>query len=133
MNHWLPHWDIEAEETPVRFIITSTRIDAVFEKSQEPSMYRYRITLESLSPETEDKELRFEVENHDDIFAIARRMSGKLDLDENATNAFALGLKLFGETILKNRDNPLFAQIKPSMGEFMRALKGNVRSPGSEV
>ena len=77
--------------------------------------------------------LEFEVENHDDIFAIARRMSGKLDLDENATNAFALGLKLFGETILKNRDNPLFAQIKPSMGEFMRALKGNVRSPGSEV
>jgi hypothetical protein len=107
-------------------------MDVVLEKSQEPSMYRYRITLESLSPETEDKELRFEVENHDDIFAIARRMSGKLDLDENATNAFALGLKLFGETILKNRDNPLFAQIKPSMGEFMRALKGNVRSPGSE-
>jgi Domain of Unknown Function with PDB structure (DUF3861) len=107
-------------------------MNVVLEKRQEPSMYRYRITLESLSPETVAKELRFEVENHDDIFAIARRMSGKLGLDENATNAFALGLKLFGETILKNRDNPLFAQIKLSMGEFMRALKGNVRSSGSE-
>jgi len=95
-------------------------------------MYRYRITLESLSAGTEAKELQFEVENHDDIFAITRRMSGKLGLDENATKAFALGLKLFGETILKNRDNPLFAQIEPSMGEFMRSLKGSARSSGSE-
>jgi hypothetical protein len=107
-------------------------MDAMLEKVQEPCMYRYRITLESLSPETDARELQFEVENHDDIFAVARRMSGKWGLDENATNAFALGLKLFGETILKNRDNPLFAQIKPSMGEFMRSLKGSVRSSESD-
>jgi hypothetical protein len=96
-------------------------------EDQELSMYRYRITLESLSPATEAKELHFEVDNHDDIFAIARRMSGKLGLEEEATNAFALGLKLFGETILKNRDNPLFGQIKPSFGELMRSLKEKLR------
>ena len=91
-------------------------------------MYRYRITLESLSPATEAKELQFEVDNHDDIFAVAHRMSGKLGLEEDATNAFAVGLKLFGETLLKNRDNPLFGQIKVAMGEFMRSLKEKLRS-----
>ncbi len=56
--------------------------------------------------------------------AIARRMSGKLGLDENATNAFALGLKLFGEAILKNRENPLFGQIKPSMVGIYEGAEG---------
>jgi Domain of Unknown Function with PDB structure (DUF3861) len=91
-------------------------------------MYRYRITVESLSSTTEAQKLQFEAENHDDIFAIVRKMSGSLDLDEDATKAFAVGLKLFTETVLKNRDNPLFSPIKPALGEFMKALKGQHRS-----
>jgi hypothetical protein len=60
-------------------------------------------------------------------------MSGtKLGLDEDTAKAFAVGLKLFGETILKNRENPLFTQMKLAMGEFMKSLKAKLRSDASE-
>lgn len=89
-------------------------------------MYRYRITLESLSPATMDRELKFEVENHDDLFKIANLMKGKFGLDEDATNALALGLKLLGETILKNRENPLFGGFKPQFADFNKSIKGEL-------
>lgn len=89
-------------------------------------MYKYRVTVESLSGNTQLDRLQFEAENHDDITAIAERLSGKLELDRDATLAFAVGLKLFGETILKNRDNPLFQSIKPAFGDFMKNLKQRI-------
>jgi hypothetical protein len=89
-------------------------------------MYRYRITVESLTPGTAAQSMQFEAENHDDIFAIASRTvsSGRLGLDENATKAFVVGLKLFGETVLKNRTHPLFAPMKDALDDFIRNLKG---------
>lgn len=41
----------------------------------------------------------------------------------DATAAFALGLKLFGETLLENRQHPLFEQLLPQFGQFMKHLK----------
>jgi hypothetical protein len=87
-------------------------------------MYKYRVTVESLSPPAESEPLRFEVENHDDLFAIVSKMSARADLDPDSVQAFAVGLKLFGEVVLRNRSNPLFAKIMPALGEFMRDLKG---------
>ena len=86
-------------------------------------MYRYRITVESLSPATEGEKLSFEAENHDNLFLIARNAVGHFNLDEDAAKAFAIGLKLFGETVLKNRNHPLFGSIKPAMGEFIKTMK----------
>ena len=87
-------------------------------------MYRYRVTVESLSPAAESEPLRFEVENHDDIFAVVRKMSAREDLDAESVKAFAVGLKLFGEVVLRNRSNPMFGRIMPALGEFMHDLKG---------
>ena len=89
-------------------------------------MYRYRVTVEALSENPEQPSLTFEVVNHDDIPSIARRLSGKVAMDEDATKAFAVGLKLFGETILQNRENPLFVEIRPAFVEFMKKLKQQV-------
>lgn len=92
-------------------------------------MFRFRITVESLAPAAEAQSLQFEVENHDDIISIARGMPGRIEqLDDDAAKAFAIGLKLFGETILKHRTNPLFSPVKPVMAEFMKNLKQQLRA-----
>ena len=93
-------------------------------------MHRFRITVEPLSSAADP--LTFEVENHDDIISIAHRMNGRFDLDEESSKAFGIGLKLFGEIILKNRNRPPFDQIRPAMGEFMKAVKGKAPSPHQE-
>jgi hypothetical protein len=91
-------------------------------------MHRFRITVEPLSPASEPQTLQFEVENHDDIISIARRMSGRIELDDHGAKAFVIGLKLFSETILQNRTHPLFAPMKPIFGEFMKNLKQHLRA-----
>jgi hypothetical protein len=69
-------------------------------------MYKYRVTVEALEGNTLQPQMQFEVENHDDITAVAARLSGKIGLSPDATEAFAVGLKLFGETIVRNRESP---------------------------
>jgi hypothetical protein len=61
-------------------------------------MNRYRITVESMSSSAEP--LRFEVENHDDIAAIARKIPSRFGLSEDDTRALVIGFRLFGEIVL---------------------------------
>lgn len=92
--------------------------------------HRYRITLERISdsPEVEDAgTLQFEAGNHDDIFAIIARIRSKGQLDADAAAAFGLGMKLFGETLLDNRNTPPFDALVPHFGQFMKTLKGDNR------
>ena len=95
-------------------------------------MYRFRVTVESLPTAGEPEKIQFEVENHDDILAIAKRATGKLGLEGDAAPAFVIGLKLFGETVLQNRALPLFAAIKPALGDFMKAMKEQIRATGTD-
>lgn len=89
--------------------------------------HRYRVTLEHLA----DKEggavsrepLRFEVGNHDDIFSIVERLRRRSDFDENDAAAFGVGLKLFSEVMLENRENSLFSSFIPHFSQFMKDLK----------
>lgn len=74
-------------------------------------------------PSTYTEKLAFNVGNHDDILAIVERMQQAKLFDKDATAAFALGLKLFGETLLENRQHPLFEQLLPQFGQFMKQLK----------
>lgn len=87
----------------------------------------YKFTVEHLQnakgEAIDTPPLQFEAHNHDDIFKIVDALKGKMPLDEADATAFAVGIKLFGEVILKNRDNPLFKEFKPQFTEFMKALK----------
>ena len=67
--------------------------------------------------------MAFNVGNHDDILAIVERMQQAKLFDKDATAAFAVGLKLFGETLLENRQHPLFELLLPQFGQFMKHLK----------
>ncbi|MDB5267054.1 MAG: hypothetical protein JWP58_94 [Hymenobacter sp.] len=93
--------------------------------------HHYRLRLEHLAPASPDqpthapRELEFD--NHDDIFSIIERMEGRqLFAEPGQAAEFAIGLKLFSEVMLKNRELPLFAEFRPAFSEFMKKLKGGV-------
>ena len=53
-------------------------------------------------------------------------------LDDEKTKAFAVGLKLFGETLLENKDIPLFKEFMPHFSQFMKALKQTVKTQNAQ-
>jgi len=70
------------------------------------------------------KSLNLEFDNHDDIFNIIEVIKSKKIFDnENTANEFAIGLKLFTEVMLKNKQHPLFEELRPAIMEFMKKLK----------
>lgn len=99
--------------------------------------HRYRITLEHLTAPKEDvplhEPLRFEVANHDDLFAIIERSRTKGMFDDETITALALGMKLFSEVMLKQRSHPLFDEIAAPMRDFIGRYKALGRSESAEV
>lgn len=89
--------------------------------------HRYKVTVEHLAdPQgvpSSQAPLQFEVGNHDDIIAVVERLRSRGDFDANTATAFGVGLKLFGEVMLENKDHPLFASFAPHFGQFMKELK----------
>ena len=89
---------------------------------------KYRIKLEQVSLMKEDAKLSdpiiVEFDNHDDIFKIIEIMREKnLFEEKNHSIEFAIGIKMFGEVVLKNKNNPLFEEFFPAFGDFMKKLK----------
>jgi hypothetical protein len=89
---------------------------------------RYKLTLEEISLAKEEDikndPLTLEFDNHDNIFKIINAIKSKnMFDDENQSTEFAIGLKMFTEVILKNREQELFKELQPAIGEFMKKLK----------
>lgn len=88
---------------------------------------KYRLNLEesTLKDGTEGtKSLQLCFDNHDDLFNIFDIIKSKsIFEDESTAIEFALGLKLFTEVILKNKQNVLFNELRPAIMEFMKKLK----------
>jgi hypothetical protein len=92
--------------------------------------YKYHLRLEQVagialdSPQHEPLEMNFE--NHDDIFNIVERLqSRQLFTEPGQSTEFAIGLKLFSEVMLKNRQHPLFEELAPAFKAFMQRLKAS--------
>ena len=90
--------------------------------------YKYHLRLEQVagitpdSPKHEPLELDFE--NHDDIFNIIERLQARdLFAEPGQSTEFAIGMKLFSEVMLKNRQHPLFEELAPAFKAFMQRLK----------
>lgn len=91
--------------------------------------HHYRITVEHLAdkeglPPATPSALSFEAGNHDELLGIVERIRARGDFEPEIAAAFALGLKLFGEVMLTHRDHPLFEEMGPQFGAFMKRLKG---------
>ncbi|MCE9884106.1 DUF3861 domain-containing protein [Obesumbacterium proteus] len=100
--------------------------------------YRYRITVEPIADRKGDPidkaPISFEVENHDEILSIVERLGAREDLPftGDKSKAFAVGLKLFSESLLENRKHPLFDDLRDSFRAFMMTLKGIKRGESAE-
>lgn len=89
---------------------------------------KYRLTLELISTakgETGGQEpLQLEFDNHDEIFSIIKRIQDKNIFQSKEQAAeFAIGLKMFSEVMLKNKNLSLFEEFRPAFGDFMKKLK----------
>lgn len=90
--------------------------------------HQFRVTLEH----TADKDgnpvsaapLTFDAPNHDNIFDIIGFMQEREGFTPEIAQRFAVGLKLMGEVMMENKDNPLFIELKPHFMEIMKVIKG---------
>lgn len=89
----------------------------------------YKVTLEHIySPKNDDLHRKVEVvfDNHDNLFNIIDALQEKdLFNDMGQSTEFAIGLKMFGEVMLRNRENPLFEELAPAFKDFMTKLKSS--------
>lgn len=89
--------------------------------------HAYLITVEHLgAPHGESVRkdpLCFEASNRDNIFAIADHLKQQPDFTPEQAQAFAVGLKLFGNILLEKKEFPVFEAFMPQFVTFMKALK----------
>ena len=87
----------------------------------------YKITLEhTYNPKDEklQEPIQVEFDNHDNIFVIIEKLQERsLFNDENQETEFAIGLKMFSEVMLRNKENSLFEEFLPAFKDFMKKIK----------
>ncbi|MCT3744690.1 DUF3861 domain-containing protein [Elizabethkingia anophelis] len=89
---------------------------------------KYKIHLQEL--ELKDgtqmgKSIEFDFENHDDIFKIIEQTKDTNRFrTQNENIQFIIGLKLFSEVMINNKNSPLFDDFIPAFKAFMKKLKG---------
>ncbi|MDD3459213.1 MAG: DUF3861 domain-containing protein [Weeksellaceae bacterium] len=94
----------------------------------EKRIHQYELTFKYLKNnkgEIMDKTPIFlPFQNYDDIYKIIEILNEKnLFKDASQTNQFVLGLKLFGDVMMKNKDLELFSEMRPAFMDFMKKLK----------
>ncbi len=94
----------------------------------EKRAHQYKLTLEYLQTSKGEAVIQspivIEFVNHDDIFSIVNKLQQKdIFKNKNDNTEFAIGLKLFSEVMIRNKTHPLFEQLAPAFGEFMKKLK----------
>ncbi len=89
--------------------------------------YRYRVTVEPLEDSKgepiREAPLSFETVNHDELLGLVQRVRQRGEFDEDTAASLLIGLKLFSEVMLHNKEKPLFAPLLPHFREFMKRFK----------
>lgn len=94
--------------------------------TKKANAYKLKLELlELLKPDENIYEpIEIEFDNHDNIFMIIERMKKRNRFKtEQDSVEFAIGLKLFSEVMLRNKDNPLFEDFRPAFGDLMKKIK----------
>ncbi|WP_037471280.1 DUF3861 family protein [Sinorhizobium fredii] len=92
------------------------------------SGYTYEVSLRLVgggdgSVPEEPALLTFEHVNHDDIIDIVEHMRRTTGLPPDDAAAAAVGLKLLGEVMLREKRNALFDPLRSGLREFISSLK----------
>ena len=95
--------------------------------------HQYHVTVQHLAdaqgnPSSYTEKLEFNTSNHDDIFVVLDRLQKAELFDDTTTKSFAVGLKLFSEVMLENKNHELFKKFLPQFHTFMKHLKQQVKN-----
>ena len=106
--------------------------DRIGDRSLTNRHYSYRITVAPTGVPSKDTALRprfsFEATNHDDILALVERAQASTGLTPDDAASMAVGLKLLGEVMLREKNNPLFDPLRSGMRDFIGGLKALSRN-----
>ena len=99
--------------------------------------HQYEVTVKHIAdaqgnPSNYSEVLQFNAYNHDDLFKVLEHIQQSDLLEDEKAKAFAVGLKLFGETLLENKQHPLFKEFLPQFIEFMKLLKQSIKAQNPE-
>lgn len=99
--------------------------------------HQYEVTVKHIAdaqgnPSTYSEALQFNAYNHDDLFKVLEHIQKSNLLEDEKAKAFAVGLKLFGETLLENKQHPLFKDFFPQFIEFMKSLKQTIKAQNQD-
>lgn len=89
--------------------------------------HKYEITVQPLDQDGKPGDtlpLTFTVTNHDDLLEIVTKTRARGVIPDEEATEFAIGLKLFSEVMIRHRKLPLFEELWPHFGDFMKRLKG---------
>ena len=95
--------------------------------AKRTNTYRLTLALQTLASgdAAPPKALALTFDNHDELFVLIDRLRQRDPFGNPAqATEFVLGLKLFSEVMLKNRNHPLFEEFWPALRLFMAKLKG---------
>lgn len=95
--------------------------------------HQYHVTVQHLAdaqgnPSSYTEKLEFNTSNHDDIFIVLGRLQKAELFDDATTKSFTVGLKLFSEVMLENKNHELFKDFLPQFHTFMKHLKQQVKN-----
>lgn len=95
---------------------------------KEKRNFKYKIILEEIENKEgakSDRQVQFDFSNHDDILQIIAQTQNQDRFKEKGDiQEFVLGMKLFSEVMLRNKENELFKEFLPEFAQFMKKLKG---------
>ncbi|UOO90894.1 DUF3861 domain-containing protein [Vitreoscilla massiliensis] len=87
------------------------------------SAHQYRISVEKIEASATRHVMTFAASNHDDIEKVLQHLQRKLPVSKAEQQAFAVGLKLFSEVVLKHRNEAPFDELFGIIGSLMRTVK----------
>lgn len=89
---------------------------------------QYRVRIEGLPDNrapSPAEPLQFVARCHDDLFEIVARSRQRGLLSDDDAASMAVGLKLLGEIVLENREDPLFKDLSQALKAFIMKLKAS--------
>ena len=88
---------------------------------------KYRVILQHIGDSGEGsrrgRTLQFDIASHDDVIDIADILRTKAIVPDDEASAFAVGMKVLGQVVLKHRKEPTFADFWPHFENFLKTVK----------
>ena len=88
-------------------------------------LYRFAVAQINSNDDRSAPIVEFTSSHHEDLQLIISKLSERVSLEHNELCAFACGLKLLGEVLMKSKNDPLLKALRPHIGQMKKLVKQN--------